>query len=264
MGLLPDPSPRRPRWRAAIAAVALALASLAGCVLAPAAGTAQVPGPRGVLHADAPIWVAWVGEPRASAPEVPQAASASVGTGAARGFAGPALLALPWTIASGVGLARDCAGRRDGLEGTADALRAALPSAGPAVVRAFADEVGRDWHPTRADPSVAPARDTAAALAAARGADHPVVLEVGPIELLPALEPRPGGTGCRASLTARVVLRAVRVDGGAVRFESVRLHRIAEADDGEALRAWAGEPERLGAALRALGERVAADVRWLL
>jgi hypothetical protein len=224
----------------------LAAAALVGCVLPSPTSAPPTPGPRAVLRADAPIWVAWVGDPRTVAGD---AGASSVDTGSARGWAGPALLALPWTVASGMGLARDCAGRRDGLDGTADALRAALPAASPAVARAFGDEVGRDWHPVRADPSVSTAPDVQAALAAAERAGHPVLLEVGPVELVPTLEPLADGAGCRAVLNARVTLRAVRVDGGSVRFETRRLHRVAAAADGEALRAWAGEPERVGAGL---------------
>jgi hypothetical protein len=268
-----DPFPSRLAARVrragpALAGCAVVVALLAASVLPRAtagAGPAPSPGPKAMLHSEAPVWVAWIGEPHAVAAEaVPAAAAGSVPSGGARGLAGPALLGLPWRIATGVGLARDCAQRRSGLEGAIDALRVALPGAQSGLSRAFGDEVARDWHPTRADPSVAAVPDGATAVAEARRNDHPVVLEVGPLELLPSMEPDPQGRGCQAILQARVTLRAIRVDGGAVRFETVRTHRITEAGDGEALRAWAGEPARVQAALRALGERIALDVRWLL
>ena len=66
--------------------------------------------------------------------------------------------------------------------------------------------------------------------------------------------------GCEA----RVVLRALRTHDGGVRFETVRRVTLVEARDADALREWASDPARVEAALRRLGERTAADVRWLL
>jgi hypothetical protein len=61
-----------------------------------------------------------------------------------------------------------------------------------------------------------------------------------------------------------VVLRALRTFDGGVRFETVRRMTLAEAADVDALRSWASDPARVEAALQRLGERIAADVRWLL
>jgi hypothetical protein len=259
------PSARAATRRNAPVALVAATLALAGC--SPGDG----PGPRGLLHVDAPVLVAMEGEPVAASALAPAAAARDAGArlvaavvagvGAPAATPGVRMLGAPLAALEAAPEAPDCAAGGEALRETLDTLRAALRPAGHETADAFRRGVDREWHPTRPDPVVA-ATVAPPALDAARRDGHPVVLSVGPVTLSPASHA--GRDGCRAAIEARVVMRAVRTFDGGVRFETVRRLTLAEASDADALRAWAADPERVGAALQRLGERLAADVRWLL
>lgn len=262
----PRPSRRRATHR--VLGAALAVAALAGC------SKGERPGPRGLLRVDAPVLVAMDGVPVAAFGGLPVAAArgAAAWPVAALGTGVGALPSTPGARLLGAALAAvdapadgaACPAHSDALRETVETLHAALRPASRVVADAFRAGVDLDWHPTRPDPVVA-AIAARPVLDEARRAGHPVLLRVGPVTLVPRVVPARGGRpGCDASIEARVALRALRTRDGGVRFETVRRVTLAEARDADALREWASDPARLEAALRRLGERIAADVRWLL
>jgi hypothetical protein len=261
------PRPSRRRAAPRVLAAALAVAVLAGC------SGGERPGPRALLRVDAPVLVAMDGEPVAAAAGEavtardalarPRAAVAA-GVGMLSPTPAARLIGAALAAADAPAEAVACPSRGDVLRETVETLHAALRPAARTAVDAFRAGVDLDWHPIRPDPVVA-ASAARPALDEARRAGHPVLLRVGPVTLAPRAGPvRGGGPGCEASIEARVVLRALRTHDGGVRFETVRRMTLAEARDPDALREWASDPARVEAALRRLGERIAADVRWLL
>ena len=264
-----SPSDRLPQRRAARRAFASSLAAvaLAGC-----SQGEPPPGPRGLLRVDAPVLVAMDAEPVAPAGDslgvAPRDAGARIaglaasGLGALTATPGARLLGTPLAALDAPQRSAECAVRGESLRETFDTLGAALRPAARATADALRLGVDRDWHPLRPDPVVA--ASAAPALDAARLAGHPVLLRVGPVTLAPRTRAGDDGLGCRATIEARVVLRALRTHDGGVRFETVRRLTLAQAADVDGLRAWASDPARVEAALQRLGERIAADVRWLL
>jgi hypothetical protein len=246
---------------------------LGGAVLAGCAPGESPPGPRGLLRVDAPVLVALDAEPVAALPALRAAAPAdagarlaglaAAGVGALTATPGARLLGTPLAALEAPTRAADCPTAGETLREAFETLRTAMRPAARAAANALREGVDREWHPVRPDPVVAAAA-TAPALDDARLAGHPVVLRVGPVTLAPGTRAAEGGDGCRATIEASVVLRAVRTFDGGVRFETVRRLTLAEAPDVDALRAWASDPARVEAALHRLGERLADDVRWLL
>ncbi|MFM1989670.1 MAG: hypothetical protein RJA99_2627 [Pseudomonadota bacterium] len=244
-----------------------ACGALAGCVVPPDPGPASA-GPRALLRGDAPVLVALEGLPVAEPSPAAATAQALVVAGPpVRARAVPltlglGMLSMPLALLGGLDAAGDCDARAAGLQDVVAALRAALPGAQGGFVRAFDAEVGADVAPGRPDPGVSLVADDDAAIAEARASGHPLVLGIGPIVLAPSGGATAGG--CHPALEASVVMRAIRTADGEVRWRVVRRLPVADAVDAGALRAWAADPSRVGEALRALGERIAIDVRWLL
>lgn len=258
--------PRRCRVLAVLAVLAVS-AALAGCVAAPDPGAAST-GPRALLRTDAPVLIAIEGLPVAEPTADAATAQARVSaapvdrTRAVPLTLGLGLLSMPLALLDGLDAARGCDARATGLPDVLDALREALPGAQAVFVHAFDAEVGSVAAPERPAPVVSLLADDDAALAAARAAGHPLVLGIGPIVLVPSSGP--GGVGCHLALEASVVMRAIRTVDGEVQWQTVRRLPMAAAVDAGALRDWAADPAHVTEALRALGERIAVDVRWLL